>query len=839
MSEALLTARDRVTKEPFPLLWDKDSGTLLLSGTVTQAIPDSEDRSTISAQWGWFTWVDWAWGDFVTAVGGTNWQSIVALSASPLTAGESVVVNTSKWVMQPAQMEFAGSFVRTWSSFATATLFANWPSGPDPVPAPINIVSCYQSSAVQWAAYNAVAGTIMHMTLSTPVPNIWVNNAVFIGDWINITGLNDNRMNYQNACINYISPDRLVIAVGFSDEAALPSLAIPVVTPTLGTAKVNFYNNMSGARNGFGLRFTGITATSAAVVSIFGWDDNQVSGSLLGDHRATISSSAPTYVSWGSFGSYELRASSRYLLSVDVNSACLMDKVEQAQTNWTARDIPRTSVKPSSEAVLYPRFRLYKPVNISRPIVKIVSAVKTGTTTATVTTHAAHGLVTGNWVTVKGARDVTNFAPLTVPVQVTVTGTTTFTIVWGGAVTATSYGWSVIIANWSKDQPWIIGQTVQSVVSRVAEGSNWLDVVGNTTWAWLNLGDYIDLHGVRSAVDGSDLLRDGAWEVAHIATTTLTLKPIFNISWARVSPALGTLISTNCGGTVILRPTLRSHDLSLSAWTDSVTKIFGQGTTRNDLALPVNVINAHSIVQGTAATPSTTTGLGGWYFNPANVWVVDIASAALTASNTTASIANAVSNAYQVVIPVTSVTGTTPTLDVTIQESDDGGTNWFSVYQFPRITAAWTFRSPVLPVIWRHIRYVQTVGWTTPSFTRSLIRNVFPTQVAKPTRLLRDLTFNVNGTLGTATSALLADPCNNLQLVLRMGTITTTAPALQLQWSDDGWVNWYSIGTPLTWVQNSTVQLTVVNLQTTLVRAALTTAWVASTLGEITLKAFS
>lgn len=137
------------------------------------------------------------------------------------------------------------------------------------------------------------------------------------------------------------------------------------------------------------------------------------------------------------------------------------------------------------------------------------------------------------------------------------------------------------------------------------------------------------------------------------------------------------------------------------------------------------------------------------------------------------------------------------------------------------------------------MRYVQTVAGTTPSFTRSVTRVVFPFQFAKPTRLLRDFTFNANGSVGTTTTSLLSDPCNNLQLILRMSTITTTAPIFQLQGSDDGGTNWYDIPGTLTGVASSTVQLTIPNVQATLVRARLQTAGVGATLGEITLKAFS
>jgi hypothetical protein len=78
---------------------------------------------------------------------------------------------------------------------------------------------------------------------------------------------------------------------------------------------------------------------------------------------------------------------------------------------------------------------------MSRPIAKIVSIVKTGTTTATVTTDVPHGLLTTSYVTIKGVRDQTNFPNLTTATVVASTPTTTtFTIVIGGAVTATSYG---------------------------------------------------------------------------------------------------------------------------------------------------------------------------------------------------------------------------------------------------------------------------------------------------------------------------------------------------------------------------------------------------------------
>lgn len=89
---------------------------------------------------------------------------------------------------------------------------------------------------------------------------------------------------------------------------------------------------------------------------------------------------------------------------------------------------------------------------MTRPVAKIVSSAKTGTTTATVTTDVPHGLVTGNWITIKGNRDQVAFANFATPAQVTVLTATTFTCVYGTAVTATTYGGSVILTNGGVDQ---------------------------------------------------------------------------------------------------------------------------------------------------------------------------------------------------------------------------------------------------------------------------------------------------------------------------------------------------------------------------------------------------
>lgn len=824
-----------------PIKVNKD-GDLSIAGAVGQAIPDLEHAADIATAWGNWAGVNWAGGDFVTSVAGLNGQSITVLSASPLTTGESFVVNYNKAVLQPCALEFAGSFKQTGVSFATAALFANDPvAGPDTIPAPINIISAYQSSAVDGASYNAVAGTVLHLILESALPSVGSSQAVFVGDWVNITGFADTRINYSNACIAFISADRKTISVTFSNEAALPSLVVAVITPTLGTAKVQFYNNMSGARNGFGIRFTGTTSTSAAIVSIFGGDDNQISGTLRGDHRVAIASCAPSYVAGATWGQYEIRASSRYRLECAPSAARFYDKAEQAASVvWTPRDTPRTSVKPASGAAMYPRFRLFKPVNMTRPIGKILNISKAGTTTATINLVSApvDALAVGNVVALYGVRDQTNFVNSTVTITA-VLSPTQFRAVVGAAVTATSYGGSVSIVNGGAVQPGIIGQTISSVVSRVAEGSNWLDVIGGATWTGLSLGDYVDLYGVCADLTGNDVGVDGAWEVAHLSTTTMVLKPVFDIAGNRVSPALGTLASVNCGGAALIRPTLRAHDLSVSSWSENQVQIDGAGTGDLTKAIPVNVLNPTTTVtvtQGTAAAISATDGTGGWPVRPSITGIADVASAAITSTATSASILNDKGNGFQITIPVTVVSGTNPTLDVRVEESFDGGTNWVTLYEMQRITAVGSYNTPILRASGRTIRYVRTITGTTPSFTMAITRNLLPFIQAEPQKRIIDRTV-VTTTLNAVTPTLFQGAANNIQLVVNMGAITTTAPQFQLEGSEDG-TNWYAIGTPLTSIASNTVEVTIAK-SATFVRAMVSTAGVGSTLGYVSLKAWS
>jgi hypothetical protein len=242
--------------------------------------------------------------------------------------------------------------------------------------------------------------------------------------------------------------------------------------------------------------------------------------------------------------------------------------------------------------------------------------------------------------------------------------------------------------------------------------------------------------------------------------------------------------------------------------------------------LPMSVIN------GTVTTVSAITAAN---LNFPGI-IADVASAAITSTATSGPFTPTFGTCYSVNVPVTVVSGTTPTLDFSVEESDDSGANWIKVYDFPRITATGMYRSPVMRMVGNRLRYVQTVGGTTPSFTRAINRLQSSTN-NEAVRQLVDRTI-VLTTLNSTTASIDTRDCGNrAQLVINVGAITTTAPAIQMEGSDDNGASWYSIGAPLTAVASSSVQLTVVDINAALMRGRVSTAGVGVTAGYVMIKA--
>lgn len=219
--------------------------------------------------------------------------------------------------------------------------------------------------------------------------------------------------------------------------------------------------------------------------------------------------------------------------------------------------------------------------------------------------------------------------------------------------------------------------------------------------------------------------------------------------------------------------------------------------------------------------------------------ITDVASAAITTTTTTAAFTPTRGASYQIAIPVTVVSGTSPTNDTGIEESLDG-TNWFRVWDMERITATGIYYSPVMPYTGQQVRYVQTIGGTTPSFTRSVVRMQSNITGASIKRRLIDRSISLT-TLNSTSPVLNTGGASIVQLVINVGAITTTAPAISLEGSEEAsFTNPYTLPvSALTAVASSTVQTTLVGVSAPFVRAKVTTAGVGVTAGYIVIKAFN
>lgn len=314
----------------------------------------------------------------------------------------------------------------------------------------------------------------------------------------------------------------------------------------------------------------------------------------------------------------------------------------------------------------------------------------------------------------------------------------------------------------------------------------------------------------------NQLILTGTPIVAAITATASNLIYVFplNIRFVRLR-----IVTTITGGSIAA-----VSRFTQEAFTPAIIQV-AQSTA-------ANLATTSTIASGTITTVSTVTSA-----NTAIPGIIaDVASAALTTTTTTATLTPTFGSSYQVNIPVTVATGTTPTLDVQIQESADTGTNWYAVYDFPRIIATGSYNSPVLTLTGNRVRYVQTVGGTTPSFTRAINRLQNSAQDITPYRQLIDRTISLT-TLNSNTPNLFAQSTKSVTLTVNIGA-ATTPPALQLQGSDDAGATFYNIGTPLTTTASSTVSLTVSNITAQFLRATVSTIGVGVTAGYVLVRGF-
>jgi hypothetical protein len=532
------------------------------------------------------------------------------------------------------------------------------------------------------------------------------------------------------------------------------------------------------------------------------------SGILTGNHSVTTGSTASVQAAVANY-TYAFVPTTEFRSLIQTDRVNYYDAAIDTTNQPTARRNV-TQVVPTNSETYKVRFRFTNDKALTVPTAKIVSASKSGSTTATITTDVAHGLTTGDFIVIYGIGDSTNFANLTAGTAavLSVISPTQFTVSIAVSATTTSAGGMVARVNGGN----VPAAFTTVVAAQASSTSTQLTLIGSGSWTVV-VGDYVNVYGLRNRVGGADMGFDGTYKVVSVVTSTLILEPI----GSTVLPAPITL--TNTGGMVIKRTDARVSYVRLTEYFRQKVEVLN----KSDNFSSVPVITGGGFITSVSSTALT-----------APLIVTDIASGAITTTATSAAITPAASSLSQEFnIIVTAVSGTNPTLDLVVQESDDTGTNWFDTYHFPRITATGQYRSPLIPFTGNRVRYVRTVSGTTPSFTNAV--NRIQSHTSNPVqRQFFDRTV-VPNTLNSTSPSFFTEGCVDLVVMVNMGAITTTAPTFALQVSVDN-VNWVQLGADITTTASTTSILQISNAQARFSRLLVKSAGSGATLGYVMVK---
>jgi hypothetical protein len=728
-------------------------------------------------------------GDIVQLDGNAASASYLVISKNPLTATTETTVTT--------QASFTGPFETMVGLSMSQRVLGQETS--------IELVSTDAPIApIPDIAISSITQSTTTLTVVTATAH-----GLSVGQRIGIYGVtSDSRFNYPAVVVAAI-----VSTTSFTVTAG-PAGTIASVTagPYTNQGYVYYRPALGYAQEGMSEVFENSSATNASLYVRSDMGDVLPSGTVAGNQSVTIGTTASVSLATAAY-TYAFIPTSEYKFLLQSDKAQFFEAPVDTVNQPTAR-LNRTSVVPSIEKTYKLRFRCTNDAGLPIPNGKITSASKSGTTTTTITTETAHGLTTGDYVNVYGIGNSTDFPNVTTAVQVLSTPTTTtFTIIIAGAVTATSAGGLV-----SRQQGSLSLQGIATpVAAQASSTSTELTLIGSASWS-LVIGDYVNVYGLRNRATGADLGFDGVYRVANQVTSTLTLIPLTGTTL----PAPLTLTST--GGAVIRRTDTRISYARINQYLRERVEILNKSDSYSGIPVQINGGTISTVSGGAIGTQAFPNQLAN-----------DITSAALTSTATSAAITpanNSCSFEYNVI--VTAVSGTSPTMDVVVQESDDTGTNWYDIYHFPRITATGQYRSPLIPQTGNRVRYVRTIGGTSPSFTNAVNR----VQSNSPQPLQRqfvDRALVVNTINSVTAGTWFIDGCKTFTLFVSMGAVTTTAPVLVLEVSPDN-ANWVQIGADITTAASTNNQLAVTDILSRFARVRVKTAGSGATLNFLVLK---
>lgn len=521
-------------------------------------------------------------GDLVWAAGNAAAASYLVVSLDPLTAGTETSIESHLNFDLPIEISFGAHMSqRTLGQEFAVEVVDTLPALPD-VPL-LEIASITQALSV--------------LTVDTVLPH-----NLSVGKSIGITGCSNAVANYPALVVASVpSPTQFTGTAGPGGTIASQT----ITNPAGAKGFVFFRERLGRAQNGLSQIFENATPTNASLYVRSEAGDALPSGVIAGNHSVTTVGSTASVPLVTSPFQYAFSPTTEFRFFAQADRVQWADGAVDATTQTSSR-LLRTQVCPDPSHNYKFRIRGTNNRSLTVPNAQIVSAVKTGTTTATITTDRPHGLVANDPVVVYGIRDATNFPNLTTATVVaSVVDATNFTIVIAGAVTATSYGGYVAKVNGGNLMSALgaVAQVAQSAtLSTLADGTRQLVLVGSAAWAApaTTIGDMLELVGCRDIATGASLGIDGPWQIANAATTNLTL--VLPYSGQRTLPA--DFATTNCGGGLIRRTCFRLSFVRIFDYERERVELLARPSGDMGAAAPV-------VVQGgTLAGVTAITGAG-------------------------------------------------------------------------------------------------------------------------------------------------------------------------------------------------------------------------------------
>lgn len=464
-------------------------------------------------------------GDVVAIDGNALAASYLVISKDPLTPNQVTSVETVGSFSMP--VEFSAGL-----SLSQRTLGQEFSIEVVDIDEPLTPKADLAIASIQQAV------SVLTITTATP-------HGYYPGARVGVVGCADSRMNYPSLVVATVpTPTTMTLTAG-------PGGTIPSVTAGPFTSGVLYMRSALGyAANGASQIFENASATNASFYIRSESGDVLPSGTVNGSHAVTVGTTAGIQ-GVNTPRAYAWQPTTEFRLALQADRAQWHDSPVDSIAATSNRST-RTQVIPDPQNLYKFRIRATNNEGLTVPVGRIVSAVKTGTTTATITTDVAHGLTTADQIVIYGIRDqaAASFPNLlTATAVASIVSATQFTVVIGTAATVTSYGGFVARINGGN-----LGSALgySAVIAQSAVlASGVLTLTGNATWSGLSIGDYVNVHGCGNNVDGTSLGVDGAWRIRDVASTSLVLEPV----GATVPPA--DFGSTNCGGGVIKRTDLR------------------------------------------------------------------------------------------------------------------------------------------------------------------------------------------------------------------------------------------------------------------------------------------